>query len=188
LAPQVAIAADGSASAVWVVQPETARDSVWANRSRPNGIWGTPAPIDDDTGDARDPQVAMDAAGNTIAVWRQDDGARFNIWSNRAPASSDWGGAERLEADADGAGVPQVAMNPSGHALAVWPQSRNISSNRYTPSAGWGRPQRVQTDVVSSTNGSSQVQIAMDPSGRATAVWGQVDDDPRLSIWASRYE
>jgi hypothetical protein len=27
--------------------------------------------------------VAADAAGNAVAVWRQYDGTRYNIWANR---------------------------------------------------------------------------------------------------------
>jgi len=142
--------------------------------------------------------VAMDAGGNAIAVWRQKDGTRFNILANRSTENSDWGGAERLEADQDNVlREPQVAMDPSGNALAAWGQSdgvRNeIRSSSYTPSVGWGRPQPVQTSHILPPDTQPvnfpRPQIAMDPNGHATAVWRRHDDDlERASIWANRYE
>ena len=60
--------------------------------------WGLPELIEtDDADDADNPQVAIDANGNALAVWYQDDGMRTNIWSNRYTAGSGWGMAELIE-------------------------------------------------------------------------------------------
>ncbi|MBN2320079.1 MAG: hypothetical protein JXR49_13425, partial [Acidobacteria bacterium] len=46
--------------------------------------WGTAELIEaDNAGDAYGPKIAVDGAGNAIAVWYQNDGIRFNIWTNR---------------------------------------------------------------------------------------------------------
>ncbi len=45
--------------------------------------WGVAALIEKDDADAYDPQIAIDASGNALAVWAQRDGARWNIWANR---------------------------------------------------------------------------------------------------------
>jgi hypothetical protein len=46
--------------------------------------WGTAALIEaDNAGGAYGPQIALDANGNALAVWSQNDGTRSNIWSNR---------------------------------------------------------------------------------------------------------
>lgn len=46
--------------------------------------WGRAVLIEtDNTRDAYYPQIACDGSGNAIAVWRQDDGTRYNIWANR---------------------------------------------------------------------------------------------------------
>jgi hypothetical protein len=31
---------------------------------------------------AGEPQVAMDASGNAVAVWQQFDGTRYTVWAN----------------------------------------------------------------------------------------------------------
>ena len=46
--------------------------------------WGTAVLIEtDNVGNAYNPQVAVDESGNAIAVWKQFDGTRSNIWANR---------------------------------------------------------------------------------------------------------
>ncbi len=79
--PQVATGSN--AIAVWEQFDVVARRNIWANRFV-SGTWGTAELIEtDDTGDAGDPQVAVDSSGNAIAVWRQHDGTRDNIWANQ---------------------------------------------------------------------------------------------------------
>jgi hypothetical protein len=57
-------------------------DYVWVFSTRDGG-WGTGERIEsDNAGSAFEPQVALDANGNALAVGTQSDGARDNIWSN----------------------------------------------------------------------------------------------------------
>ena len=112
--------------------------------------WRTAELIEtDDAGDASYPQVAVDSSGNAVAVWQQHDGTCFNIWSNRYTAATGrWGTAELIETDAWDAYDPQVAVDSSGNAVAVWFQHdgtrNNIWSNRYTAQrdVGDGRAHR----------------------------------------------
>jgi len=89
-----------------------------------------------------------------------------------------WGTAVLIDTDTGSAGDPQLAVDPSGNAVAVWSQSGSIWSNRYTSSGGWG------TAVLIETNSGSALSptLAVDPSGNATAVWTQRDN-----IWSNRY-
>ena len=60
-----------------------AADYTWHFTTR-DGAWQLPQLIEtDNAGDAASPQVAVDAAGNALAVWYQSDGIHFNIWANR---------------------------------------------------------------------------------------------------------
>ena len=72
-------------------------------------------------------------------------------------------------------GYPQVAIDPSGNAVAVWSQSNGIWSNRYTPSGGWETAEAIGGTGI-------RPQVAIDLSGYALAVWAGV-----LNIWSSRY-
>ena len=134
--PQIAIDSTGNGLLVWEGYDGT-RINIWANRYVPGTGWDTPAPIEtDDSGDANNPQVAVDADGNAIAVWHQSDGIRDNIWANRYVPGTGWGTAELIETDnAGSASPPQVAVDSSGNAIAVWDQwdgtRYNIWANRF---------------------------------------------------------
>ena len=188
LKPQVAIDPSGKALAVWS-QSDGTRTNIWANRYTPIVRWVTAELIEtDDTGDALNPQVAIDPRGNALAVWSQSNGTRINIWSNRYAPSSGWATAELIEAnDAGDAGNPQVVIDPSGNALAVWEQfdgmRQSIWANRYTPSDRWGTAGPIEDDDAGN---ASEPQVAIDPRGNALAVWRQTDG-PRQNVWANRY-
>jgi hypothetical protein len=185
---QVAVGGSGNAVAVWY-QSDGTRNNVWANRYAAGSGWGTATLIEtDNAGDAYGAQVAVDGSGDAVAVWFQNDGSRFNIWANRYGARSGWGGAELIETDNVGhAQSPQVTVDGSGNAVAVWTQSDgaqyNIWANRYAAGSGWGRAELVETDDTGSAFGP---QVAVDGVGNMIAVWFQ-SDGSRENIWANRF-
>ena len=183
--PEVAIDASGNAVAVWTYI------GIWSNRyNASTGLWGTAERISDNSGRGGDPQVAMDASGNAVAVWTQSDGTNVNIWSNRYTASTGlWGAAQLIGTDNPGdADRPQVAIDASGNVVAVWEQHNDITgidyvwSNRYIASTGlWGTAVLIWNHISACIlNGF--VQVAIDASGNAVAVWAY-----NGSIWSNRY-
>jgi len=186
--PQVSIDPSGNAISVWY-QIDGIRQSAWANRYVVGTGWGTAELIEtDDTGDTNSPSVAVDAAGNAVAVWQQWDGATFwDIWSNQYVVGTGWGTAGPIETGAASAFAPQVAVGPSGSAAAVWVQVSgpfaSTWANRYVVGTGWGTAGLVET---SDTGDASTPQVAVDPSGNAIATWRHWDGVTN-SIWANRY-
>jgi hypothetical protein len=187
--PQIAMDGAGNALAVWK-QWDGTRDSIWSNRYVAGSGWQSAQLIETgDAGSAFDPQIAMDGAGNALAVWRQSDGMHYNIWSDRYVAGSGWQSAQLIEIDdASDAYDPQIAMDGAGNALAVWHQSDNTHSsiwfNRYVAGSGWQSAQPIATD---SAEDAVFPQIAIDGAGNALAVWRQTTDSWRENIWSSRY-
>lgn len=185
--PVIGVDTTGNALAVWA-QSDGTRDNIWANRYTVGGGWATPVLIEtDDTGSASKPRLAVDAAGNAVAVWYQWDGLRTNIWANLYTAGAGWGTAALIETDDTGYALePQVAVDPAGNALAVWRQADgvrwNVWANRYTAGVGWGAPVAIETG----NGGAGYPQVAIDPSGNAIAVWDQWDG-AAFSIWANRF-
>jgi hypothetical protein len=180
--PQVAVDTAGNAITVWQ-QSDGTRFNIWSNRYTAGGGWGQAELIEtDNAGDAQSPQIAVDAAGNVIAVWQQPDDTRFNIWSNRYIAGSGWSVAEEIETDTGLASFPQIAVDATGNAIAVWQQydgsSWLIYSNRYIAGSGWDF-----AEVISHT-GTTAVwpEIAIDAAGNALAVWSQ-----QTANWSNRY-
>ncbi len=148
--------------------------------------WGTAERIEtDNAGDASSPQIAIDANGNAMAVWYQDDGTRYNVWSNRYNGTN-WGTAVRIGDNAGDAYSPQIAIDASGNAIAVWSQrdgaDENIWSNRYD-GTNWGTAERIGDNAEDAYNS----QIAIDAEGNAIAVWQQYDGT-QWSIWSNRYD
>ncbi len=150
--------------------------------------WGGPELISLSQGSASDPDIAVDASGNAIAVWRESFQNEQTVWSNRYTAGVGWGTAEIIKtAPGNALQLPKVAVDPAGNAIAVWEQSTppiiSVYANRYTAGGGWGTAVLLETDDVNKATGP---QVGIDASGNAIAVWGQ-SDGVRPSIWANRY-
>ncbi|MFO1430634.1 MAG: hypothetical protein U1F76_10925 [Candidatus Competibacteraceae bacterium] len=188
--PQIAIAANGDAIAVWT-QYDGTRNSVWANRYVASTGWETAGSIETDANSNWELQVATDANGNAIAVWTQqqcgnDGPCRYTIWADRYDvAGGSWGTAVQINSG-DGSSYynnsPQVAMDASGNAIVVWTQyddgNANLWTNRYVAGVGW-EGAKAQTHAGYNYNS----QIAMDAKGDAIIVWMQYG----INILAKRY-
>ncbi|MCH6583386.1 MAG: hypothetical protein IH808_10290, partial [Proteobacteria bacterium] len=115
------------------------------------------------------------------------DGTTNSIWANHYTPSSGWGNASMIETGRGLAYAPQLAMNTSGNAVAVWVQkdgmAYSIWANRYTAGSGWGNASMIETGA-----GSAAVpQVVMDANGNAVAVWEQHNGTTSTiySIWAN---
>jgi hypothetical protein len=186
---KIAMNASGNAMVVWQQFSGSVQDNIWANRYTPGTGWGTAELLEGLSADAGQPQIALDANGNAIAVWiHQTDGARYSIWASRFTPAGGWGAAALIETDdAGGAANAQIAFDANGNALAVWQQSdglrTNIWARPFTPSSGWGTATLLETNTDYS---AFEPQIAMNASGDAAVVWQQ-SDGMQASIWANVY-
>ncbi len=99
------------------------------------------------------------------------------------PVAKAWGTAELIETDSIGsASIPQVSVDSSGNAIAVWTTRNSIWSNRYVAGTGWGTE-----ELIDSFGGRAFApQVTFDGSGNALAVWAQ-HDGTRNNIWGNRY-
>jgi hypothetical protein len=193
---QVAMDAHGHAVAVWELYDGT-YSYIWANRYTAGVGWGAMVCIETtSTGNAVEPQIAMNANGDAIVVWRtlgEGEGvnASYNLWANLYTVEKGWGVARLIELNSVssvwGARSPRVAMDVEGNALVVWQQfdgKRNtMLAKRHVVGTGWAK-----ADVVdSNTAGHADLpQIATDAQGNATVVW-QRFDGMRSNIWVSHY-
>jgi hypothetical protein len=190
--PQVAMDSSGNAIAVWY-QSDGFVNNIWANRYTVGSGWGTATKIESGPGDAGNPQIAMDGNGNALAVWWQHQGGQMDVMANRFVAGVGWGNAVTIEADVSDVGVPQIAMDAAGNAMAVWPVARqagggfeyDVWANRYDALTGnWGTARSI--DGVNTTQANPEPHVAIDSSGNVIAVWnrptGSFD-----SIWSNRF-
>jgi hypothetical protein len=125
--PQIAVAPGGEAIAAWVQHTDTGM--VIRSAARPSGgPWQLPA---QDLSAARAvtirPRIAIDAAGRAVAVWETFEGtygpSPVGEWATKSsfrPPGGPWQPEQRVSAVGQSASEPQVALDGSGNALAVW--------------------------------------------------------------------
>ncbi len=183
--PQISFDSSGNAIAVWR-QYNGSDDLIYANRYVAGSGWGTAEVIDAGTGDSYSPQISVDSSGNAVAVWWQYNGSTYDIYANRFVASTGWGTAEVIETGTGSAYSPQISVDNSGNAIAVWEQfsgpSYDIYASRFVAGSGWGTAEVIETG----TGSAYSPQVGFDSSGNAIAVWQQYTGSIR-DIYASRY-
>jgi hypothetical protein len=168
--PQVALDPARNAIAVWEHFPGGSAPVQAAVRPA-GGAWGDPQDISAQDELAIQPRVALDSAGNALALWTR---LGLGAWSVRAaarPAGGSWGAPQNLSASGEFAFLPELALNPAGDAVAVWSRfaesSDVVQAAARSAGGAWER-----SLAISPFPGSSYVpQVAIDPSGNAVAVW-----------------
>lgn len=182
--PHVAMDAAGNAIAVWY-QLDGATRNIWASRYERATGWSVPATIDQSAELADSPEVAMDAAGNAIAVWIQRHVGAPSLWASRFTPAGGWETPELLELlDGSAAILPHIAMNATGYAVVTWFQSEatgNIYVNRYVPGAGWQGRESVETHPMAAV----VPRVAVAPSGQAVVMWRQQDAVGTWDLYAT---
>ncbi|HUK56388.1 MAG TPA: hypothetical protein VLY20_07000 [Nitrospiria bacterium] len=79
--PHIAMASNGAGYAITTYESYDGSGwNIWAHYFI--SPWLAGQEIDAGSGDAHAPQIVMDAAGNGVEVWTQNDGAMFRIYSN----------------------------------------------------------------------------------------------------------
>ena len=195
LYPRVAVAANGTAVAVWEQLDDLSftRPDVWGAVYDPATGWGAAELlenidyIDPDMIPAESPQVAIDAAGNAIAVWEQTfptglfppNNQRTEIWFNRYEPGTGWSGpALAFGEELHDLSLPKEALVSSaqGTTFIAWQdydvafQFDSVKASHHVPGTGWA----AQVDLVAPPNPGSQVTYAAvdaDANGNAFVIW-----------------
>jgi hypothetical protein len=197
--PQVAVDAAGNAIAVWEQGTPTTHYEAWANRFVVGSGWGTPVQIEASTTETmKTPLVGMDSAGNAVAVWQQSDTSTgaCQMAAIRFVVGVGWGTAQTIGPDDPGTSFgcnadPGMAVDAAGNAIAMWvqatttaPATANLYANRFVPATGWSTAAIVDTKA----GYPDYPKVAVDPSGRATAVWSLTDAANHEHVRAASFQ
>lgn len=119
--PHAAVDRAGNAAIVWnsYGDPDS---GAWAALRPAGGSFSTPVPLAAPGEYVDWPQVAMDQAGNTIAVWQGS-----SIVAAVRPAGGSFSAAVQLSAGQRYVGSPQVAMDAAGNGMVVWADAEDGS-------------------------------------------------------------
>jgi hypothetical protein len=193
--PDIGVAANGDAIAVYRrTDAGTARSSiVAAHYSAATNTWAPAQPIEDDNGgSAAWPRIAVEPAGNALAVWSQADAnAISNIVANRYTRGLGWGADALVENEPGFIGgadqFPAAALNAAIEGLVVFDHRRpapstlrDIFSAAYSADA-WAVAQQRSNGLTA----AAEPQLAMNATGDAFLVWSQ-SDGVRTNIVAKR--
>ena len=118
--PQIAMDPSGNSVMVWTRFDGTNLRIQAKWRAANGGTWGPTESISEAGRDASAPQVALDPGGNAIAVWTQWDGAHSRTHAAFRPTGGSFGGDQTISPSGRDANKPQIAMDSTGDAVAVW--------------------------------------------------------------------
>lgn len=175
VAPHVGVDAVGNATAVWIRRGSAGSPARVRTSLRPvGGVW----PISPDSLGAADaaadsPRVAVGAGGVT-AVWLQTDGdGNTRVWAGRRLGASVWlVDATPLSPAGRPAIDPQVALDASGNATAIWRQREGSEWLVQGAQRRVGEAWDVSGTTLSVEGASADsATLAVTPGGTAWVAW-----------------
>jgi hypothetical protein len=190
--------ADGHAIAIWEEDDDanpssgTVEVSTYAaggTWSAPQNPWGAGAY----DGNATTPRIAAGASDDAVAIWTQRDGADAGtpgparIWgSSLVSHASPWATPVSISQTSIGlASVPAMALaaDRGGHAIATWVET-NAGGGTAMFARFRGGVWRPGAPISQTVLGGDAIQVAIDDTGRAIAVW----TDSNHTIWVARFD
>jgi len=178
--PQICADGHGNVIAVWT-QADTLAASIYQVRSSSyvpgSSTWAPPVLVGSSpTTGAFDARVVCNATGAVFAVWGQMDNS---IRSNQYSSATGWMTAAVIRANGGAPTAPQIAVDATGNAMAVWYErdASGLDSHTwyapYSLNSGWG----VAAQLSHSNAGvqAEDPQIGFDAAGNALAVWNRFD-------------
>jgi hypothetical protein len=176
-APDVAVAADGTATVVWSARTD-GRFTVYMRRTGPAET-GPLTALSDPGQDAFAPQVVVAPDGTATVAWIRSDGSNFLVQARRIdPTGTPEASTGNLSQTGQDAAAPRVDVGPDGTATVVWKRFDGgdylVEERRLTPA---GELLPAESANVLSEAGQDAVEpaVATAPDGTATVAWSRYD-------------
>lgn len=186
--PRVGMDNQGRALAVWEQIAPNGRISIYSARYTPAAGWTTPTllKVNDTLGATEaDPELAVAANGNALAVWKRSDGVSGRLLASQYTPTAGWSPAFEVVPDGGTGstiGAHALAMDVTGQGLLAWgqwdrSQGAGMSSLKFKRfSAGaWLNPVSDVAPPVPSLAYVSRPVLAMNAKGAAIVAWAQED-------------
>jgi hypothetical protein len=164
--PQVSIDEAGDAVLIY----KDGGGGIFASYRPANGSWGQGVQIS--SPGAAAPEVAMNPAGEAVAVWKISLGPLSWIEANSmAPGGSWTGEVVHLSLAATITEPPQVEADAAGEFFALWSsgESNNqaVEIGRKPVAGSWEAAETISTAGLK----EAEPQLAVDPAGDVVAAW-----------------
>lgn len=179
---QIALDGAGDATAVWH-RADDDTDLVVAASRPAGGAWSPPVGLSTAGERAANPRLAVNAAGDAVAVWEWASGASTLVQAASRPAGGTWGAPVHLTAAGQSA-APQVALDAAGNAVAAW--SRENGSAIRVRSRTAGGVWQPAVDISAGGTGAGSPRVALGADGETIAAWTVVDGATRVLVAATK--
>jgi len=187
--PQVGIDAQGDAVAVWSHKEGSEFVVEAAVRTGFGGTWQAAVALSMPAPEPA-PQVAVDAKGDAVVVWRRQQGSTVNIEAASRPAGSGaWQAPVTVSTAAVGPAPARVAIDAQGDATAVWEQDEGLyvvieAATGQASSGKWQPPARVSP--LPEAHNANEPRVAADAQGDVVAVWERFNGEEIIEAATNR--
>ncbi len=174
--PEIAIDADGVMTAIWS-HVGVSTKTVQVSTSSDGQVWTSPVNVSPISHEAIQPHLVVDGTGRVTVIWMNEAGDYEVIWSSkRESGATTWSEPVQLSGTNQDTSQAQLVVDSAGVVTTIFNNRTvgEIQSRTSNNGAAW-------TNVVTLDSSTSsylgQPQIAVDGSGRVTAVWRAYDSD-----------
>ncbi len=132
------------------------------------------------------PSTSIDANGNAIVTWQQNNVKLATVYANVFEPATGWAGATALTSGT-AASAPQVRFDGSGKAWLIYVQNNDLLATQWSGTA-WGTAATVDgsaNPVIAAS--PSLPQLYVDPSGNAAVTWLQKNGAGIILVWVNRF-
>jgi len=170
--PRLAVNANGDAAVIWSHFSGTIRTAVTTRSA--GGTWSLPRDLSPEGQESFEARVALDAQGDATVLWVNLSGEYTVQSSTEAAGTGVWSAPVDLVQADPIPPEPSLAIAPGGDAVVAW-QSGAVggtttveAASRKGADGAWSSPGLISAP----TDGVEQPDVAIEPNGAATAIWG----------------
>jgi hypothetical protein len=168
--PHVAVDPAGAAVVIWR-RDDGQKSIVQAATRDPAGHWSASVDLSAKGENAVSPAVAIDPAGEAVAVWDRFDGAHQIIQASTRRPHGGWSRPVDLSGEGRNAEEPKVALSPAGEAVAVWERFDGRVDRVQAATRARGGKWSSLRNLSGAHRSSHEPRLAIDGDGVARVVW-----------------
>ena len=164
----VGVSSTGEALVVWGGGFGASGDQLGAVTLSADGTWGSPVVISGDRVGAAHPDFSMNDSGQAVVAWEAPVGSDIAAMALIREADGTWGTITELAAT--NGHLPEVAINNSGKAVAIWTENGESDARikaAFYLDGSWSSP--VYISDAGQT--ASQPEVRVNTDGSAVAAW-----------------
>jgi hypothetical protein len=175
--PQVAVDGSGNALFVWKRLDGTSATCCYRIEARRRAADGTLGPVEVLSGqNADNPQLAMNASGNSVIAWTRSDGTNIRVEAVARDSAGVLSAVQQLSPAGRDASQPQDAIDSLGNATFAWTRSDGTNTRIEETTRLANGTLRTVKPLSPVGQNASQPEVGVRAStGDAVFVWMRFD-------------